>query len=630
MKTTKKSNILRLAFEFLSIAGNRLSLKGDEALGMSYFKQTASAKIAENKVKLLSWVWPKFNVTNDKKPNPYASFKLPLVAYPSFFFINLLALVLPLVILQVYDRILPNQSRETLLFLILGLTGVIIIDTVMKISRSYLVSWAAMQHDYKLKVDAVKRMLYAPESSFNQNAASTHIDRLNALDTMRDYYGGEARLLLLDLPFVAVFLGFIYLIGGFLVLVPIVLFIILGLATLMISASLRTVYEQRMDHDERGQDFIIESLVGIATIKTMAMEPKMLRRFERLRKLGASTNHKMIMLSNSSQTLGNIFANLSMVSVVSVGALMVIDGNLTVGALAGCTLLSGRTIQPLLRAIALWTQMQTISVAESQMQALFELPKVDDNEMQPQAKIEGNLSLRDLSFGYEAKQPILSHINLEIPLGTIIGVKGSDGSGKSILLKLISGALDPTTGEILIDGLSMGGEARQALDTQIAYIGPKSEIFHGTIIDNLTMFQTGKAVDFACQAAQLIGLEENIHRMPEGYKTVIGAAIAEQLPAGMTQRIGIARALSRRPKILLLDEANSSLDGRSDWLFKEGLKQLKGEITIVLVSNRPSTLQLADHVYEIVDGSLQKTSADDNFPIPVFGLGELPNVSEGA
>lgn len=540
--------------------------------------------------------------------DPYAGFKLPLVTYLGSFFINLLALVMPLVILQVYDRILPNQSRETLLFLILGLVGVIIVDAILKISRSYLVGHAAMQHDFLLKTDAVKRILSAPKEVFNQSAASTHLDRLNALDTLRDHYGGEARLLLMDLPFVVIFFGFIFLIGGFLVLVPIGLFIILGIATLKSGKALRNVYEQRMQHDERRQDFIIESLEGIATIKSMAMEPKILRRYERLRKIDASTNYKMILLSNTAQTQGNLFANMSMVSVVSFGAMMVIGGNLTVGALACCTLLSGRTIQPLLRAISLWTQMQTVSIARGKAQALFELPRADDIELPPMEQAQGAVSLRNISFGFSAGQPIFSHVNLEIPAGAIIGIKGADGSGKSTLLKLISGEIAPTDGEIRIDGMPFLGEAKNGLANQMALVSSKSEIFHGTIIDNLTMFQSGEAIENARRAAQMIGLEEDIHHMPEGYNTMLGASIAEQLPGGIIQRIGIARALARRPKILLFDEANSSLDARSDKLLMLCLERLKGQTTIILISNRPSLLRLANEVYEVNQGVLLRAN----------------------
>lgn len=542
--------------------------------------------------------------------DPYAGFKLPNVAYLGSFFINLLALVMPLVILQVYDRILPNQSRETLFFLIFGLFAVIVIDAIMKISRSYLVGLAAMQQDFQLKSDAVQRILYTPKYLFNQDAASTHLDRLNALDTLRDHYGGEARLLLMDLPFVAIFFGFIFLIGGFLVLVPIVLFIILGLATLKSGKALRNIYEQRMKHDERRQDFIIESLEGIATIKAMAMEPKILRRYERLRKIDASTNYKMILLSNTSQTQGNLFANMSMVSVVSIGAMMVIGGDLTVGALACCTLLSGRTIQPLLRAISLWTQMQTVSIARGQARALFELPRADDSDIQPVEYAQGMIGLRNLSFGFNAELPIFSHINLEIPSGAIIGVKGADGSGKSVLLKLISGEIAPTGGEVWIDGKLFQGEAKGVLANQMAYISSKTEIFHGSIIDNLTMFQTGEAIEQARRAAQMIGLEEDIHHMPEGYNTMLGTSISEQLPGGIIQRIGLARALARQPKILLFDEANSSLDARSDKLLMLCLERLRGQMTIVLVSNRPSLLRLASEVYEVNQGSLLRVNVE--------------------
>lgn len=536
-------------------------------------------------------------------------------AYVSSFVINLLALALPLVILQVYDRILPNQSRETLAYLILGLTGVILVDTIMKIARSYLVGWAATRDDYQRRCDAVKRVLYAPKSRLADAAPSSILDRLNALDTIRDFYGGSTRLLLLDLPFILVFLALIGLVGGYLFAVPLVLFAVLGVATIISGNALRDVHEKRMEHDDRRHDFAIEILQGISTIKSMAMEPQIQRRFERLQRNSADTNYQTIVLGNMSQTFGNTFANISMIFMVSIGALLVIDGRLTVGALACCTLLSGRTIQPLLRAIGLWSQLQSITLAREHVAELFELPVPDDQELAPVSTGPGDISIRNLSFGRPGQpELLLENVNLEIPAGTTIGIRGNDGDGKSTLMNLISGDAKPLSGDVLIDGVSTSGPAHRALGEYIAYVAQKSYIVQGTILENITMFRTGEAVDKARIAAQLIGLEENIHRLPEGYDTPLGASITNELPGGMIQSVAIARALARSPKILLFDEANSSLDAQSDQKLREGLEQLKGHMTIILVSNRPSLLKLADRVYQCGGGGLTPVDLAETSP----------------
>jgi ATP-binding cassette subfamily C protein LapB len=538
--------------------------------------------------------------------DPFAGLKLSPVVYLSSLFINLLALVPALVILQVIDRVLPNQSRETLFFLMLGLVGVLIVDAVLRISRSYLVGWAATQHDFRVKMEAITRILYAPETSFGKLSPSTYLDRLNALDTMRDHHGGEARLLLLDLPFAAIFLGLIFLLGGALVAVPLVLFVLFGLAVLKAGAAISTLDQRRQDHDERRQDFMIETLEGIATVKAMAMEPKFQRRFERLRLASAGTNFSLIKLSNSAQALGNLFTNLTMVAVAAGGAFLVIGGNLTLGALACCSLLSGHAIDPLLRALSLRSRMHAIAVARAQVRALFELPPVLAAKADVSGKIDGAISVRHMTYARNGRHTVFTDVNLDIPPGRFIGFTGPDGSGKTTLLKLLSGAIAPTTGKIMIDGINTESEAMRGLAGQIGYLSARSEMFQGTVLENLTMFQAGNAIEQGREAAALIGLEQDIHRLPDGYATMLGAGIVEQLPYGMLQRIAIARALGRRPKILLFDEANASLDARGDKLLIQGLAELKGAMTIIVASNRPSLLALADQVYHLADNGLHQ------------------------
>ncbi len=521
-------------------------------------------------------------------------------------FINLLALALPLVILQVYDRILPNQSYDTLGLLLIGLGVVVILDTVMKVARAYLVGWSAARYEHHVGIAAVERILNAPSNLIENDAPSVHVDRLNAVDAMREFYGGQSRLLLIDLPFIFIFLGLIAFVGGYLVLVPLILFVVLGTATLMCGRSLREVLQNRSDFDDRKYDFIIEALSGIQTIKSMAMEPQFQRRFERLQKTGVNAAYKTIVLGNAAQSFGNLFANLTMISVVSVGAIFVIQGSLTVGTLACCTLLSGRTIQPLLKGLGLWTQLQSLSIAKRRIEELFALPTVVESGMGPIADCTGEIKVRNLSFSYSPDSPkLMDDISFEVAPGEIIAIKGDDGCGKSTLVRMMAGQFEPGEGEVRIDGYDVCGPWKKALSEWVAYVPQTSSMFHGTILQNITMFRTGEAIDAARQAAQLIGLEADIHRLPEGYDTPISEGITEELPSGLMQRIVIARALARQPKVLVFDEANGSLDARGDRLLREGLDKLRGEMTIVIVSLRPSFIKLADRVFELADGRLQ-------------------------
>ena len=539
--------------------------------------------------------------------------RLPRAIYLSSFFINLLALALPLVILQVYDRILPNQATATLSLLAVGLVGVLILDTAMKIARAYMVGWVTANHEYRLSMDAVSRILDAPSSRMESDAPSVHLDRLNALDAMREFYGGQSRLLLLDLPFVFIFLGLMAFIGGYIVIVPIVLFLLLGSISVKRGNALREVLQTRAEHDDRRYDFIIESLVGIETIKTMAMEPQIQRRFERLQKIGATASHDTILLGNEVQIVGVLFSNLTMICVVTVGAFMVIHGQLTMGTLAACTLLSGRTIQPLLKGLGLWTQVQRLSVARERISILFDINKAERADCRGDVitQLNGGVSISGVSFGYGPDKPlVLKNVNLEVAPGEMIGLRGGDGSGKSTLIKMIRGELQPTSGHIRLDSYDPAHADRASICDWISYVPKDASIFRGTILENISMFRGGEAIDNAREAAQLIGLETDIHRLPAGYDMLLSEGITEELPAGLIQRIVIARALARKPKILLFDEANTSLDGRSDALLREGLEQLRGQTTVLLVSLRPSMLRMASRVFSLLDGQLYDVTVE--------------------
>jgi ATP-binding cassette subfamily C protein LapB len=525
--------------------------------------------------------------------------------------INVLALGLPLVILQIYDRILPNRATDTLAMLLIGLVVVLLLDVSMKLARAYVVAWTAARYQYEIGVAAAERLLRAPSTVVEKQPPSVHLDRLNAIDALRDFYGGQSRLLLLDLPFVLLFMLLIGLVGGRLVLVPIAVFLVFAAVTLMYGRHARAAMDERSRVDDRKHDFVVEALAGIQTVKGLAMEPQIMRRYERLQKAGAETTYRSIVLTNAAQNLGGLFANLTMVAVVAVGAISVIGGDLTIGALACSTLLSGRTVQPLLKALGLWTQLQGLSVARRRIGELLALPLPRTASAEPVANCRGSVTVRDASFARVPGEPVvLRNVTLDIGAGDIVGIRGADGSGKSTLARMIAGQSAPTSGTVAMDGCDIYGPQAEALRRWISYVPDDYAIFNGTILQNLTMFRAGDVIDAARDAARLIGLEEDIHRLPAGYDTALSAGIAEEMPAGMMQRIAIARALARPSKLLVFDEANRHLDDRGERLLREALDVLRGEKTIVLITLRPSLLKLADRVYEVTDGRVLRVAGN--------------------
>lgn len=530
----------------------------------------------------------------------------PSVLWASFA-INLLSLGLPIVILQVYDRILPNQAYETLAVLILSLCVVLLLDGFFRSARSYLTGWTAARFEHMTACRMVDRLLGSPLAAFESNPPGVHLDRLQSVDQLREFYAGQARLIMIDLPFVVLFLGLIWFIAGLLVLIPVVLLALLGVATWAIGRELKETLAQRRDLDDRRYSFIIEILNGIHTVKLLAMEALMQRRYERLQENGAATTYRTIVLSNLAQNLGGLLTNVIMATVAAVGATYVVAGNLTIGGLAACTLLSGRAVQPMLRALSLWTQIQSITLAKDRAQELFTLEPETAEDAAPAAEISGAFSLEDLRFAYEPGGTVqLDGIDLSVGAGEVIGITGDTGCGKTTLLMLIRSMFRPTSGRVLFDGVDATTMDPQSLRDQIGYLPQNAVLFQGTILENLAMFRGRRATESAMEASQQLQIHEAINRLPAGFETPVGTGSQDDLPAGLRQGIAMARALATKPKLLLFDDANSAFDSRSDARLKAVLQEIKGNATIVLVSHRPSLLSLADRIFLLQDGKLSR------------------------
>ncbi len=526
---------------------------------------------------------------------------------------SFLGLALPLAVLQIYDRILPNQSVETLALLTLGLFGAFALDAVLKILRSYLLGWNAVRAGFDAQLSAVTRLLKAPHARVEKEPPGIWVDGLEAVRELSAFEGGQSRLLTLDIPLAGIFLIVLGLVGGPLIIVPLLLIAGFGALAAFNGKRLQQVLATRSEQDNRKHDFLVECLSGIHTLKGLAMEPMILRRFERLQKGSAVASYDTILLGNKLQSMGIMFANLMMISVVSVGALFVMAGELSIGGLACCSLLSGRLTQPVLRGIGMWTEFQNIQLAQERAAKFSTLEASTELTNSQAGELTGSIKLDKVGFEYQGAKTrsCLADINLEVRPGEFVGIKGEDGSGRSTLVKLITGELKPTRGSVLIGGLESCPNREQLQVKDVAYVSAHSATFKGTILENITMFRTGVAIEAAQHAAKLIGLENEIHCLPDGYDTPLAQGVAQTLSSGLLQRVAIARALARNPKILIFDEANSLLDFQSDAALRRGLESLKGQMTAIIISNRPSFLSIAERVYALQDTTLvqQQTAA---------------------
>ena len=502
--------------------------------------------------------------------------------------------------MQVYDRIIPNRALATLVYLFLTLTVAIFIDYLLKTSRSALLSWHSTQFVEKIENEVISRFLRAPNGAFERNPAAVNVSRYAAAAALADYHCGQARLIAIDLPFAVIALVVMALVGGAMVLVPAVLFFFFAALAIGRARAFRKILDARTAQDNRKYDFIAEVLAGIHTVKAMAMEPQMQRRFERLQQAVAESTMASILTGQANQTSAQLYGSISQLIVVAIGGSLVVNDRLTMGALACCTMLSGQILQPLLRAISLWTEKESGDHRRTEVRLLLELPCVAPVPAD-QPETFGDIQLDKVRFSYDAASDFALAVDLSIGSGTIVGIKGKDGSGRTTLLKLIQGDIEPISGRVSVGHVSTENPRFQSIRPRIAYVGATPVIFSGTIMENLTIFSPEKR-DFARKMSQLMGLETIINLLPDGYETMLGRGIGDDLPTSIAQQVNVVRALTTRPRILALDEANVVLDAIAEPALIRALDSLRGHLTTIVVTHRPSLLALCDRQIVIQDG----------------------------
>jgi ATP-binding cassette subfamily C protein LapB len=532
------------------------------------------------------------------------------------FFINVLSLAMPLTLLQVYDRIIPNSADGTLILLVVGIGIALILESFLRQGRSYVSGWMGARFDHRAGTAAMERLLGASILDFDKVGAGAHLERYNSLNQLKEFYAGQALLALWDFPFALIYLGSMGYLAGYLVVVPIILMALFVITALVIGNKLKEALGVRMNADDRRFSFIIEVLGGIHTVKGLAMEEQMIRRYERLQESSAEAEHNVALRSSYAQSSGALFSQLVLFSVVCFGSTLVIDGSLTVGGLAACTMLGGRSMQPVQKMVGILTRFQSIKLALDRMDKLFSMEIEKPPGMPLLPKVHGDLELENVSFTYGRNKdgdelpPLFENINMKVRAGETVGVTGLNASGKTTLLYLLMGIYSPTSGIVRMDGMDLQEYDPSSIRAQASYLPQEAVMFNGTLLENLTMFRDEK-IDDAMDMSKLLGLDNVVAHMPQGYDSNVGDGAGDTLPRGIKQRIAIARALVDKPRVLLFDEANTSMDSAGDAMLRGLMEKLKGRVTLVLVTPRPSLLNISDRIYDIDGPNLVERGGDN-------------------
>lgn len=511
--------------------------------------------------------------------------------------INLLSLGLPLVMLQIFDRVIPFQALETLSVLVIGLLIALALDYVLKCCRIVVMAHAAERFELELNDRAAAVVLNAEAADYANHKAVDRFEEISAVAQLRDHYGGQGRLLVIDLPFVAVFVGLIWFVGGWLVAVPITCFLLLAGLSFILRRFQAELFSSRQAIDGRRYSFLTEFLERMVTIKANTMEAPMLRRYELLQQQSVAASRSLILLSSVSQSFSAVINQAAVAAMGLLGGFLVIRGNIGVAELAACTLLNGRALQPLMKLTGIWVQAESVAAAMERMQQVLSLPQ---RASTPARSIHGDIAADRATLHLKSRSKALfSDLTFKVERGRCLAVTGADGAGKSSFLRLLLAEQHLSAGALFIDGNSPTSLSRMRGRGGIAYVDATPVIFQGTILHNIALSEDVEAVQSALEVARVLGMNDAINRLPHGFETVIGPQARDAHSLGFFQQIALARALAHRPKIMLFNEANIAMDRAADTAALAALKALRGKTTLVLVSRRPSYIALADYQVHI-------------------------------
>ena len=518
--------------------------------------------------------------------------------------INILSLALPIMTLQVYDRILPNPGTGTLSVLIAGVCLAIVLEAILRLSRAYVVSRAGVAYEHRMACNAMRKVLGSDLSKMDDYGVGEHLHRMSAVGKLKDFYNGYTLTVLAELMFVPVFLVLIIYIANWLALVPATILCVFITVCLWKGRRLRAALKDREKADDSRFNFLIESLEGVHTLKAFALEKFFERRYEALEEKSTRKNYDVTQETAKTFNIAAIFSHLMVASVISVGALFVLKGALTTGGLIATLLLSGRMMQPIQKALALWTRYQDYALAREHLEDLFSTPqrRLMGKENEFDTPPDGRLGIYDLSFKHKTEDvPLLQNVNLKMQRGDIVLISGAHGSGKTTLLNLIAGIYPTSFGEIHIDGENINSYAPEELVQHVGYIRTRAMIFRGSIRDNITCFgQTNEKQ--AKEVAALMNVDKDVAKLPGGFDTFLSGNNTDSIPPGLKQRIAIVRVLATKPRLILFDNADRTLDKEGYAMIYSVLARLKGKASMVLVSEDRNIRGLAQRHYVLKDG----------------------------
>ncbi len=530
------------------------------------------------------------------------------------FFLQLFALISPLFFQVVIDKVLVSRTLSTLDVLAIGLVTIALFDMVLGILRTYLFAHTTNRIDVELGARLFRHLLALPIAYFQARRVGDLVARVRELENIRNFLTSSALTLVIDLFFTFVFLAVMFIYS------PLLTAIVVGSFPFYIGISVAAapLFRERLDEKfARGaenQAFLVETVTGVETLKAMAVEPQMQRRWEEQLAGYVAASFRVVKLGNTASQTVQFISKLVTAGILFFGAKLVIDGSLTIGELVAFNILAGRVSTPVLRLAQMWQDFHQARLSVARLGDILNSPAESTFSTARTAlpALRGDIEFDHVTFRYRIDgSEVLHDVSFSVPAGQVIGIVGPSGSGKSTLAKLVQRLYVPESGRVLVDGIDLAMVDSSWLRRQMGIVLQDNILFNRSIRDNIALAEPGIPNDRVIAAATLAGAHDFILEMSEGYDTIVGER-GSSLSGGQRQRIAIARALLNEPRILIFDEATSALDYESEQIFQRNLAQIGVGRTVLIIAHRLSTVRFADRILTLDHGRLIEDGNHDD------------------
>lgn len=520
-------------------------------------------------------------------------------------FINTFVIFIPLFTMNVYDRVLPNKAIDTLTVLVIGIALIIIFDLILKLIRSYFLEQASQRADIRMSTKIFEQLL---NLRLDAKPASTglFVSRLQSFESVREFFTSATLAVLVDIPFIFLFIAVIFYIAGPLGYVSVVTIVIALLFSLIMQRPIKKAILNSIKEDQIKQTTLTEAVTGLEIIKGVRAQNRMRTHWEKSMSQTSFYGNKSIHLSQIVTYVTGFLGQISSIAIVAGGVHLASIGELTMGGIIASMMLNSRVIAPVSQIVAMIIKIDRTILSVNNIDEIMNMP-VERHDLQhylSRPNLNGDIIFKDVNFSYKDRNfEILKNINLTIKEGEKVGIIGRIGSGKSTLIKLLINLYEPTKGSVLIDNTDVRQIDTVDLRRAIGYVPQEPFLFMGTIKDNITIGDPFATDEEVLEASKIAGVHEILGKHEKGYDLIVGER-GEGLSGGERQVVTLARAIISKPKILLLDEPTNSMDDLTERKFKQKLSTIIGDKTLIVVSHKPSILSLVDRLIVVEDGKI--------------------------